>query len=71
MDIQLTPEQETAVAEELGNVMHFEGDDVAIELGIPSRIERDWTDEEIDRIWAAIEERYRDGVIANLLSAAA
>ena len=32
----------------MGNTLHFQGDEIAVELGIPSRAERDWTDEEIE-----------------------
>src|SRR5262245_40479214 len=30
MDLKLTPEQETQVADDLGDVLHFEGDDIAV-----------------------------------------
>ena len=55
----LTEEQEAFVEEELGNALDFGGDDIAAELGIPSRAERDWTDEEIETIWAEIERRWK------------
>ena len=44
----LTPEQEQIVGDDLGDVLHHDGYNVAVELGIPSRAERDWTDEEIE-----------------------
>jgi hypothetical protein len=69
MKPQLTPEQEVALGDELGDVMHFEGDDIAVELGIPPRDVRAWTDEEIDRIWAEIEQRFRAHIVTSLLEA--
>lgn len=67
--MKLTPEQKTAVSDELGDVLHFEGDDIAVEIGIPSRVERDWTAEEADRVWAEVERRCRAGIITSLLQA--
>jgi len=57
--MKLTPEQEVQVGDDLGDVLHFEGDDIAVSLGIPSRDERDWTNDEIERVWAEIERRWR------------
>ena len=46
----LTEEQEQILIKDLGDTLHFEGDKIAVEIGIPSRAERDWTDEEIEII---------------------
>ena len=37
----------------------FSADDIAADLGIPSREVRDWTDEKIDLIWDVYVEQHR------------
>lgn len=65
---ELTEAEEIAIGDAIGEELHFCGDELAIELGIPSREEREWTDEEIDIIWAELEERMRSSLIARTLS---
>jgi hypothetical protein len=67
--IALTPEQEARIdemiAEDAG--ASFSADDIAAELGIPPQSDRQWTDDEIDRIWAEYETGRRQWFTAQLL----
>jgi hypothetical protein len=62
--INLTDEQEIAIGEALGEELHFCGDEIAIELGIALREERDWL---LKRsTLSELEDRKRQGLIAKL-----
>ena len=65
----LTPEQEALIDEQMAadGSFAFSADDIAEDLGIPPMSERDWTDEEIDRVWNEYVERRRPWFIAQLL----
>ena len=41
------------------HVLRDEGDEIAISFGIPPRWARDWTDEEIETVWAEVERRWK------------
>ena len=54
LETKLTLEQEALIDEQMAadGSFAFSADDIAEDLGIPPLSERDWTDEEIDRVWA-------------------
>lgn len=67
--ILLTPEQEALIDEMMAedDGSSFSADDIAAELGLPPQAERQWTDAEIDRIWAEYETGRRQWFTAQLL----
>lgn len=64
----LTAEQENMVEERLGDVLHWKADEIAASLGIHSRDEDDWTDEEAARIVAECDRLYRPLFVTCVLS---
>lgn len=67
MENALTPEQEARVEEILADdILHFEKYTIAASLGIPQ--DRDWTQEEADRIIAECDRLYKARVIERVLS---
>jgi hypothetical protein len=51
--------QDAAPAGDIDVFYNWAADEIAIELGIPPRGEREWTQKELDRILAAFELRSR------------
>ncbi len=54
----LTPTQTEMIEERLGDILHFEKDNIAASLGIPAD-RRELTDEESDRIIAECDRLYK------------
>jgi hypothetical protein len=52
------PQAKEAEAMALQDMLMFEWDNIAISIGIPPRWEREWTQEELDRIYAEADRLY-------------
>ena len=67
-DPELTPEEETFLDEEIGNMLHEgEIDEIAADLGIANR-GSDLTDDEAWAIVTEADERHRDGLAEWVIS---